>query len=82
MVNAVKGAFQDEWLLCKNEEKRSTILKESTFALIPCTLNETTISTPTILTRLFESLKYGAIPLILGADHVALPFEEVYLLLP
>lgn len=69
--------IHDEWLLCRNAKERWTTLKDSTFALVPCTMNETALSTPTFLTRLYESLKYGAIPLILGADYVALPFSEV-----
>ncbi len=67
----------NEWNLCRTENERANILKKSTFTLIPCMINENFVSTPVFLIRLYESLKYGAIPLILGADLVELPFSEV-----
>lgn len=72
-----KKIISDEWRLCKSENDRASILKKSTFTLIPCTMDEKSISTPIFLLRLFESLKYGAIPVILGVDQVELPFDEV-----
>lgn len=72
-----KNFTSDEWRLCKSEKERADVLKESTFALIPCTLNSAVLSTATFLTRLFESLKYGSIPIILGSDYITLPFNEV-----
>lgn len=72
-----KKIVLDEWLLCKTEADRASILKKSTFTLIPCTIDEKLVSTPVFLVRLFESLKYGAIPVILGVDHVEMPFDEV-----
>ena len=67
----------DEWQLCKNEKERGIILKESTFTLVPCMINDTFVSTPVFLVRLFEALKFGAIPVILGGDQIELPFDEV-----
>lgn len=72
-----KKIATDEWRLCKTENDRASILKKSTFTLIPCVMDERLISTPIFLLRLFESLKYGAIPVILGVDQVELPFDEV-----
>jgi len=72
-----KKIVLDEWLLCKSEADRASILKKSTFTLIPCTIDEKSVSTPVILVRLFESLKYGVIPVILGVDQVEMPFDEV-----
>lgn len=67
----------DCWYLCKTEKDRSTILKESTFVLIPAPLNSSFVSTTLFQTRLFEALKYAVVPLILGSDQVDLPYEEV-----
>ncbi|XP_065217618.1 exostosin-3 [Planococcus citri] len=72
-----KNSTSEEWLLCRSERDRAAILKESTFALIPCAIKTNVLSTATFLTRLFESLKHGTIPLILGSDYVTLPFSEV-----
>lgn len=66
-----------EWNLCKTERERGLILKESTFSLIPCAIDEKYISTPMFLVRLLESLKFGAVPLILGGDQMELPYSEV-----
>lgn len=62
------------WCLCGNSEQRTSVLGESTFALILATDLEF-VSTVTFLQRLSEALQYGAIPVILGGD-VALPFGD------
>ncbi|XP_064489139.1 exostosin-3-like isoform X2 [Ornithodoros turicata] len=76
-----------EWSLCGSLEHRMVLLRESTFSLIiaPSDIYSTTASS---LRRLSEALQCGAIPVILGADHLTLPFAEfldwsrVALLLP
>ncbi|XP_077990253.1 exostosin-like 3 [Glandiceps talaboti] len=63
-----------DWALCGSEIERAKILKESTFSLLIAP-DESTVSTPLLYTRLFEALKYGAIPVVLG-EQVQLPFYE------
>ncbi|XP_071113218.1 exostosin-like 3 [Haliotis cracherodii] len=65
-----------EWGLCGNNERRSKVLSQSTFSLVLPPTNFTMLSTTVFQIRLYESLKYGAIPIILG-DHVQLPFSEI-----
>ena len=78
---AKKEVNVNEWQLCKNERDRGSILKESTFVLIPSIINDTFASTPVFLIRLYEALKYGAIPVILGSDHIEMPYDEVCMIL-
>lgn len=67
-------AFVD-WTLCGTDSSRKAILKESTFVLILPPL-EKRISSTLMLARLYEGLRSGAIPVILGADEVRLPYAE------
>ncbi|XP_011184654.1 exostosin-3 isoform X2 [Zeugodacus cucurbitae] len=67
-------AFID-WALCGTDSSRKSILKESTFVLILPPLEER-ISSTLMLARLYEALRSGAIPVILGADEVRLPYAE------
>ncbi|CAH0387200.1 unnamed protein product [Bemisia tabaci] len=69
--------FKEEYNLCGNETTRSVILKDSTFALITPPVNSSFVSTPLFQARLYEAMKYGAIPVVLGNDHVQLPYSEV-----
>ncbi|XP_036341823.1 exostosin-3-like [Rhagoletis pomonella] len=69
-----KVAFVD-WALCGTDSSRKSILKESTFVLILPPL-EKRISSTLMLARLYEALRSGAIPVILGADEVRLPYAE------
>lgn len=64
-----------DWSLCGTEELRRSLLLNSTFALIVAPPSSHVV-TASFLTRLHESLESGAIPVILGADQVALPFSE------
>jgi alpha-1,4-N-acetylglucosaminyltransferase EXTL3 len=66
-----------DWSLCGTDSSRKAILKESTFALILAPSNSSFLSTASIQTRLYESLRSGAIPVILGGDSVTLSFKEV-----
>ncbi|XP_050409232.1 exostosin-like 3 [Patella vulgata] len=65
-----------EWALCGTKEQRSEILKESTFSILVAPNNFSIVSTTGFQTRLSESLKYGAVPIILGT-HVTLPYSEI-----
>ncbi|KAL4218501.1 Exostoses (Multiple)-like 3 [Mactra antiquata] len=65
-----------EWAICGDEKSRSEFLKKSTFNIIISPTNFSMVSTTVFQLRLYESLKYGAIPVILG-DYSRLPFEEL-----
>ena len=66
-----------EWSLCGTNEDRMDLLKQSTFSLILAPSNNSIISTIVNQIRIFESLKSGAIPFILGGDCARLPFDDV-----
>ncbi|XP_076456777.1 exostosin-like 3 [Babylonia areolata] len=68
--------LETEWGLCGEPEQRKTILMQSTFTLLIFPLNDSLTSTNVFQTRLYEALKYGAIPVILGL-HRRLPFDEI-----
>ena len=65
-----------EWALCGPSAHRERLLRDSTFSLILSPVNSSVISTALTQTRIYEALKYGAIPVILG-DNVKLPFSEI-----
>ncbi|XP_076059880.1 exostosin like glycosyltransferase 3 isoform X2 [Oratosquilla oratoria] len=71
------GGYGDlsEWQICDTETTRTGLLKESTFTLILAPHNASQVSTVILQTRIFEALKYGAIPVILG-NYVQLPLSE------
>ncbi|XP_022228475.1 exostosin-3 [Drosophila obscura] len=64
-----------DWTLCGSDSSRKQLLKDSTFALILPPLNERVAST-LMLARLYEALRSGAVPVILGADELRLPYAE------
>ncbi|KAL7299757.1 hypothetical protein TKK_0007507 [Trichogramma kaykai] len=66
-----------DWSLCGTESSRKSILRESTFALILAPSNVSFLSTAVMQARLYEALRSGAIPVILGGDRVALSYKEV-----
>jgi len=66
-----------DWCLCGDETKRKVFISQSTFTLIPAPLDYDMISTAMMQTRIFESLKFGAIPVFLEHDRIGLPFDEV-----
>lgn len=68
-----------DWCLCGNETKRKEFLTQSTFTLVPAPLDIDMISTVMMQTRIYESLKFGAIPVFLEHDRIGLPFDEVKL---
>lgn len=73
---AVKVGVYGEWALCGTEADRGKTLKQSTFSIIIAPANFSVVSTTVFQTRIFESLKYGSIPVILG-DYSELPFAEL-----
>lgn len=66
-----------DWCLCGDETKRRVFITQSTFTLIPAPLDVNMISTAIMQTRIFEALKFGAIPIFLEFDRIRLPFDEV-----
>lgn len=71
--NNVKGVR--DWSLCGTDNSRKNILRDSTFALIISPSPHIASST-LMQARLYEALRAGSIPVILGADQVHLPCEE------
>ena len=70
------GGVNADWSLCGPDTERHNTLKHSVFALIIAPCNQSVISTVPMQTRLYEALKFGAIPVILG-EHARLPFSEL-----
>lgn len=66
----VKAASEQDWALCGTDSSRKAILKESTFSLILAPGNANLISTTLLQARVYEALRSGAIPVILGGDQV------------
>ncbi|XP_064597614.1 exostosin-3-like isoform X1 [Liolophura sinensis] len=64
-----------EWSLCGTDQSRQNFLQDSTFTLILTPTNTSLVSTVITQIRLYEALRYGAVPVILG-DHLELPFSE------
>lgn len=60
------------WGLCEHDVSCSVFLKQSTFSLIPLRTEVTNLANQI---RLVESLRYGAIPVIIGLTE--LPFETI-----
>ena len=69
---AASTALESEWALCGTEQQRSYAFSKSTFSL---SLGNRVEVGSTTYTRLIESLKYGAIPVIFGIS--VLPFDDV-----
>ncbi|XP_067014506.2 exostosin-3 isoform X3 [Anabrus simplex] len=66
-----------EWELCGTESSRAAVLRESTFSLVLVPTQVDVVSTTALQTRIYEALKNGAIPVLLGGDQVELPYAEV-----
>lgn len=66
-----------DWSLCGTDYSRKSILKDSTFVLIMSPGNQEYVSTSLLQARLYEGLRSGAIPVILGGDQILLPYSEV-----
>lgn len=74
---AAVASAEDDWELCGTETSRTGLLQQSTFALVPAPRNMTLVSSALTLARLYEALRAGAIPVILGGDRLQLPYSEV-----
>lgn len=68
--------LETEWGLCGEPEQRRDILTQSTFTLLVFPLNDSLASTNVFQTRVYEALKCGAVPVVLGLDR-RLPFDEI-----
>ncbi|KAG5883053.1 hypothetical protein JTB14_010441 [Gonioctena quinquepunctata] len=66
-----------EWALCGTDSSRRAVLKDSTFVLIFAPGHEDLVSTPLLQARVYEALRSGAIPIILGGDQIKLAYDEV-----
>lgn len=66
----------NEWTLCEQANDRQNVLVQSTFSLILAPIVDSHISSVLTQIRIYEALKYGSIPVILG-DHVVLPFADL-----
>lgn len=66
-----------DWALCGTDSSRRAVLKESTFALVFAPSSTDYLSTSLIQARIYEALRSGAIPVILGGDQVMLAYDEV-----
>lgn len=65
-----------DWYLCDDEDRRNEVLEKSTFNLIIVPTDELTLNSRALNRRLYEALRSGNIPVILGTNLV-LPFSEV-----
>uniref|UniRef100_A0A1B6CK88 glucuronosyl-galactosyl-proteoglycan 4-alpha-N-acetylglucosaminyltransferase n=1 Tax=Clastoptera arizonana TaxID=38151 RepID=A0A1B6CK88_9HEMI len=73
----LEQAAISEWELCDEESTRNSVLRDSTFALIPAPRNTSFIVSALAMARLYEALKNGAIPVVVGGDRMELPYSEV-----
>ncbi|XP_059165262.1 exostosin-like 3 [Physella acuta] len=65
-----------DWALCGTEAARKEKIIQSTFTLVVSPLNSSLYSTIAFQTRVYEALKHGSIPVILGSQG-QLPYSEV-----
>ncbi|XP_038209044.1 exostosin-3 [Zerene cesonia] len=66
-----------DWALCGTDRSRRAILRDSTFVLILAPADQNYASTALLQARLYEALRSGAIPVILGGDRIRMPYDEV-----
>ncbi|XP_052763160.1 exostosin-like 3 isoform X2 [Mya arenaria] len=71
-----KVGINGEWSICGDQSHRTEMLKQATFSILIAPANYSVVTTTVFQTRLFESLKSGAVPVILG-EYVELPFSEL-----
>uniref|UniRef100_A0A4D5S5W6 glucuronosyl-galactosyl-proteoglycan 4-alpha-N-acetylglucosaminyltransferase n=2 Tax=Ixodes scapularis TaxID=6945 RepID=A0A4D5S5W6_IXOSC len=69
------AAPSDDWSLCGSAATRAELLRDSTFSLLLAPSGGR-VSSHTFLTRFWESLRAGAVPVVLGGDRVELPFGD------
>ncbi|CAK1599869.1 unnamed protein product [Parnassius mnemosyne] len=66
-----------DWALCGTDRSRRSVLKDSTFVLILAPGDSSYTTTALLQARLYEALRSGAIPVLLGGDRIRLPYDEV-----
>ncbi|XP_072935988.1 exostosin-3 [Epargyreus clarus] len=66
-----------DWALCGTDRSRRSVLRDSTFVLVLAPGNSNYASTALLQARLYEALRSGAIPVVLGGDRIRLPYDEV-----
>lgn len=66
-----------DWGLCGTDSSRKAVLKESTFTLIFAPRSAELLTTSLLQARVYEALRAGAIPVILGGDQIQLAYNEV-----
>lgn len=64
-----------DWSMCGTEASRQALLRQSTFVLLLAPANSSLTTTATFQARLWEALRDGAIPVLLGGDSMQLPFR-------
>lgn len=69
-------AASKDWYLCGTDNSRRTILRDSTFSLL-LVPDRSVVSSTLLQARLYEALRAGSIPVILGGDQIELPFSEM-----
>ncbi|KAH9513647.1 Exostoses (Multiple)-like 3 [Bulinus truncatus] len=74
--HGVSVSTPGDWAVCGSEAARKEKITQSTFTLIISPLNSTLYSTLSFQSRVYEALKHGSIPVILGSLG-QLPFSEV-----
>ncbi|CAG9859519.1 unnamed protein product [Phyllotreta striolata] len=74
--NNLNTVIQD-WALCGTDSSRRALLKDSTFVLIFAPGQQDLISTTLLQARVYEALRSGSIPVILGGDQIKLAYYEV-----
>ncbi|XP_056635228.1 exostosin-3 [Diorhabda sublineata] len=74
--NNLNNGYED-WALCGTDSSRRTVLKDSTFVLIFAPGQENLISTTLLQARVYEALRSGTIPVVLGGDQINLAYDEV-----
>lgn len=63
--------------MCGTDSSRRTVLRESTYVLIFAPTYPDLITTTLLQARIYEALRCGAIPVILGGDQIRLAYDEV-----
>lgn len=66
-----------DWGLCGTDSSRRAVLKESTFVLIFAPNSVDLLSTTLLQARVYEALRSGGIPVIMGGDQIKLAYDEV-----
>lgn len=66
-----------DWALCGTDRSRRSVLRDSTFVLILAPGDSSYATTALLQARMYEALRSGSIPVLLGGDRIRLPYDEV-----